>query len=353
MFDYAGCIHFHSAYSYDAFEPIERIIASALRSGLDFAVVTDHFNLDAKKNGFERYHEAQGRKMLLLVGEEISPRYNHYLAMNISEPVMMTKADLHSQDTIDAVNARGGFGFIAHPTHSGAPFAGIRAYPWVDWNVKDFAGISIWDLIGDWTSQCVSPWGLICAVLNTTGAIRGPKTETLQKWDELTQRGRYVAIGEIDNHATRKRMGIFSKRIFPFNFAFRTVRTHVLLEQPVTGQCESDKAAIYAALRSGCSYVSFDYWQSPTGFQFEMFDGKQRTRMGGRITRSGPTLLEIKLPAPGRIRLIRNGRMIRQETSRTYMERDVDVAGVYRVEVDLKVRGAWRPWIYSNPIWVD
>jgi hypothetical protein len=353
MFDLAGCVHFHSAYSYDAFEPIDRIVAAAHQAELDFAVLTDHFNLDAKKDGWERYHASGDRRFLLLVGEEISPRYNHYLALNISEPVMVTKMDMHSQDTIDAVNAAGGFGFIAHPDHSGAPFVGVRAYPWVDWNITGFAGLSIWDLMGDWTSRCLSPWGTLRAVIDPSSSLRGPRVETLRRWDELTQRMHAVAIGEIDNHATLKRLGLLKKRLFPFEYAFRSIRTHVLLDQPATGELQADRAAIHAALRQGQSYVSLDLFENARGFQFHLFDGKQRVQMGGSIKRQGPLLVEAKLPVAGQIRLIRNGRVIREERGRAYMERDVDMPGVYRFEADLKVRGAWRPWIFSNPIWVS
>ncbi len=165
MFDYAGSIHFHSAYSYDGCEPVDRIVQAALSTSLDYAILTDHFNLDAKKEGWERSHTAPDRKLLLLVGEEISPRYNHYLALNVPTPLVVSKMDFHSQDVIDAVNAQGGFGFIAHPDHAGAPFVGVRAYPWVDWKVTGFAGLSIWDLIGDWTSSLSSPWGVLRGAL--------------------------------------------------------------------------------------------------------------------------------------------------------------------------------------------
>src|SRR5690242_5813451 len=139
MHDYAGCIHFHSAYSYDASHSVQNIIRDAFKANLDFAILTDHFNLDARKDGWERYHQNQGQKLLFLVGEEISPRYNHYLALNITSPIVVSKTDAHSQDVIDAVNAQGGFGFIAHPDHTGAPLIGARAYPWVDWNAKGYA----------------------------------------------------------------------------------------------------------------------------------------------------------------------------------------------------------------------
>jgi hypothetical protein len=352
VFDYAGSLHFHSAYSYDAFEPVEKIVQSALRAGLDFALLTDHFNLDAQKEGWERYHEAKGRRCLLLVGEEISPRYNHYLALGLPAPLVVSKTELHPQEVIDTINAQGGFGFISHPDHAGAPFAGVRAYPWVEWTAKNFAGLSIWDLMGDWVSALSSPWAIARAGLFPTRVLKGPWPQTLRRWDELCQRMHCVAIGEIDNHATRKKYFGFTRTVFPFDFAFRTIRTHALLDQPLTGGLEADRKALFDALRLGQSYVSFDLWNDPRGFQFTIFDAAQRAAMGGEVTRKGPLLVEAKLPASGRIRLIRNGRIIREESGKSYLERDIDLPGVYRLEVDQRAHGRWFPWIFSNPIWV-
>jgi hypothetical protein len=353
MFDYAGAIHFHSSYSYDACQPMDRIVQAGLRSGLDYALLTDHFHLNARNDGWERYHTAGGRRLLMLVGEEISPRYNHYLALQLASPIVVSKTEAHSQDVIDLVNARGGFGFIAHPDHTGAPFAGVRAYPWVDWNVSGMAGLSIWDLMGDWVSGMTSPWGMARALVCPSGVLKGPRPETLARWDALCQSGHYAAIGEIDNHAARKKILGIPRTLFTFDYAFRTIRTHVLLDQPLTGTLDADRTAVYDALKQGRSYVSLDLWNDPRGFQFNVFDAGQRVGMGGRITRRGAALVEAKLPAPGRIRLVRNGRVIREEYSRTHIERDADLPGVYRLEADQKVRGRWRPWIYSNPIWVE
>jgi len=352
MFDYTGCIHFHSSYSYDAYQPVEKIVQAGLKTGLDYAILTDHFNLDARRDGWERYHEAGGKRLLLMVGEEISPRYNHYLALQLREPLIVPKTELHPQQMIDAVSAQGGFGFIAHPDHGGAPFAGVRAYPWLDWNVTGFSGMSIWDLMGDWISNLDSPWGILKGLLAPSYVLNGPRVETLRRWDELTQRSHCVAIGEIDNHGTRKRVLGIPRTVFPFEYAFRTIRTHVLLPQALTGELEKDRAAVLAALKQGRSYISFDRWNDPRGFKFDIFDASRRVSMGEEITRSGPLLVEAKLPRRGCIRLIRNGRIIREERGRAYLERDVDLPGVYRLEVDQRVCGRWRPWIYTNPIWV-
>lgn len=352
LHDYAGCIHFHSSYSYDAYRSPEAIIQSALRAGLDYAILTDHFSLQARDDGWEKVHQANGKSLLFLVGEELSPRYNHYLALNLIKPVIVSKTLLDAQEMIDAVSAQGGFGFIAHPFHGGSTFVGVRAYPWVSWEVKGFAGMSIWDLVGDWTSALGSPWGVLKAALSPIRVLRGPHPAALQRWDELAAQGHIAAIGEVDNHGNVKTFLGFSKRIFDFDFAFRTVRTHVLLEQPLSGKLEADRAAVLTALRKGQSYISLDYWKDPKGFTFEVFDDHQRVHMGGEFQRGGPALLEVKVPPGGRIELIRDGRVIWMESSRSHFQRDVDMPGVYRVQVQQRAAGRWRPWIYSNPIWV-
>lgn len=351
--DYTGCIHFHSNYSYDAAQPVAAIIEAGLRAGLDYAILTDHFKLDAQKDGWERYHETAARKLLLIVGEEISPRYNHYLALNLKEPIVVEKMRSDAQAMIDAVTRQGGFGFIAHPDHPGAPLAGTRAYPWIDWQARGYSGMSIWDLMGDWSSGLSSPWRILKAALWPAGVLKGPRPETLRRWDEFTRRGPCAAIGEVDNHGNRKQFWGFSRRIFSFDFAFRTIRTHVLLEQPLSGDATADRAALLEACRTGQSYVSLDLWNDPRGFSFEVLDAQRRVSMGQTFIRSGPTLVEVKLPSRGRIRLIRNGQIIWEERRRSHLERDVDLPGVYRIEVDQPVRGRWRPWIFSNPIWVQ
>jgi len=81
--DYAGVIHLHSVYSYDGRIPVGEIIKAANKNGVDFLLLTDHSTLQARKDGFEGWHNGT----LLIVGEEIAPRFNHYLAFQLEEPV--------------------------------------------------------------------------------------------------------------------------------------------------------------------------------------------------------------------------------------------------------------------------
>jgi len=348
VFDYSGCIHFHSGYSYDAQIPLPRILKDALEAGLDYAIVTDHFRLDARREGLEGY----SKNLLLIVGEEISPRYNHYLAFGVTKPIVTWKTETDAQRIINEVNAQGGFGFIAHPDHAGAPLVGGRAYPWIQWDVQGYAGIGIWDLMSDWSSALTSPWKTLAACLRPAHALHGPQAKTLTRWDVLTQKGHCVAIGELDNHGHRRSFFGVPRDVFSFDFAFRTVRTHVLLEKPLTHQGENDTRMILSAIKQGQSYVSLDYWNDPKGFSLTIHDEKNEAFPGGEFVRKDQAILETKLPFPGRIRLIHDGRLIKEERRRAAMQWDINLPGVYRVEAQQPVAGAWRPWIYSNPIWV-
>ncbi len=349
MYDYAGSIHFHSSYSYDARVPLPEIVDRAAKAGLHFAILADHFRLDA------RHEQAAGycRQVLLIVGEEISPRYNHYLALGISKPVVVWKTESKPQHYIDEVNAQGGFGFISHPDHAGAPLFGSRAYPWIAWDARGYAGLAVWDLMSDWNASLGSPWSSWLACFRPAHALRGPLAKTLARWDDLTQKGHCVAIGEIDNHAYRRSFFGFRKVVFPFDFAFRTIRTHVLLEEPLTKEAALDEQRILAALKEGQSYISLDYWKDPTGFLFRVYDDSKQALPGGTFARRGQAILEARLPSAGKVCLVRDGRVVKEEARRSVLQWDIDLPGVYRIEAKQYVSGRWRPWIYSNPIWVQ
>ena len=74
--------------------------------------------------------------------------------------------------------------------------------------------------------------------------------------------------------------------------------------------------------------------------------------MGDEIpTRSG-LLLEVETPIAGNIKVIHNGKVIKEEKA-DHLTWPAALPGVYRVEVWLPVDGEMRPWIYSNAIRVS
>ncbi len=73
MHEYTGVIHLHSEYSFDGRTPVSEMIRAARVSGVHFLALTDHACVTARERGWEGWHDG----VLVLVGQEISPRFNH------------------------------------------------------------------------------------------------------------------------------------------------------------------------------------------------------------------------------------------------------------------------------------
>lgn len=85
IYDYTGLIHLHASLSFDSHEPMNQIITSTQKNGIDFIMLTEHDHLKAR--------------------------------------------------------APDGFGFIAHPEHEGAAMFHVKHYEWKNCKVSDYSGI--------------------------------------------------------------------------------------------------------------------------------------------------------------------------------------------------------------------
>jgi histidinol phosphatase-like PHP family hydrolase len=74
FYDYAGIIHMHSSFSFDGHATMEQILSATRKTGIDFLMLTDHDHLQARREGWEGWQD----KTLVVVGEEIAPRFNHF-----------------------------------------------------------------------------------------------------------------------------------------------------------------------------------------------------------------------------------------------------------------------------------
>jgi hypothetical protein len=62
-----------------------------------------------------------------------------------------------------------------------------------------------------------------------TLGIRGPYRATLRLWDELLRQGhRISALGGADAHGSEYTMGPIRRTVFPYDYLFRCVNTHLL-----------------------------------------------------------------------------------------------------------------------------
>jgi hypothetical protein len=189
----------------------------------------------------------------------------------------------------------------------------------------------------------------------------GPIPNTLSKWDELLSRERIVAIGGSDSHAIPYHLGPLSKIIFPYDFHFRTVNTHVLLEKPLSGDADADKQMIYAALAAGHCFVGYDLSMPTRGFRFTAHGRSDPSvvtsetviaSMGDEISSQGGVTLQAHLPYFAEIKMIKDGRVVQSVPKAQALTYVASEPGVYRVEAWRRFLGRRRGWIFSNPIYV-
>jgi hypothetical protein len=375
--EYIAGLHVHTTYSDGEFTHTLAAEA-AVRAGLDCLCVSDH-NVWVK--GPEHYYKNKDRKVLLLVGEEVhdaarQPQKNHLLVFGAQTELAGQAA--HPQALIDVARQNGALTFLAHPCETEAPLFNEPDISWVNWEVQGFTGLEIWNYMSEFKGLLTSRANTLRYARNPEIGIMGPPPPVLEKWDELTSGGRkVVAIGGADAHGTTYHLGGLKRVVFPYEFLFRQVTTHLLSEAPLTGVFETDRALVLEALAKGHCFVGYDAPASTKGFRFTANSEAGNLLMGDEIRNRGGVTMQIAVPtSPGlphrtpsaaaakgagrqknihvSTHLIQNGRALahwENQTNITYIVPPGE-AGVFRVEVRLRYQGRLRGWIYSNPIYL-
>jgi hypothetical protein len=73
--------------------------------------------------------------------------------------------------------------------------------------------------------------------------------------------------------------------------------------------------------------------------------------MGETLALESTLEIRIRLPAPARLRLLRDGQLV-TESNGDRLTLMSHLPGVYRVEAYRRYAGRKRGWIFSNPIYV-
>jgi hypothetical protein len=338
--EYQGAIHIHSNFS-DGTRSIPEIAQIARTAGLDFLIVTDHMTLRGLDEGCEQWYN----NLLVLVGYEINDpaNRNHYLAMNMPEILPVHES---APQYVRDIKSRGGLGFIAHPDEERQSLPEYPSYPWTAWDVDGFNGIEIWNQMSAWMEQ-INNQNKYLKFFSPRKSINTPPPQTLRRWDELAQRRRVVGIGGVDVHDFIYRFGFLKLRIFPYKVYFKSIRTHLLLSQPlVPGNLPDAKKCVYDCLQQGRAFFSNFRRGDAFGFRFWAEKNNQTATMGETITMNeGGVDLWARAPKSGEFRLVHSGRIVAESHGREFFY-STDLKGVYRIEVLRKNKG----WIYSNHI---
>lgn len=343
-YTYPGALHIHTEHS-DGSGSFAHVIAEARAAGLRWIIITDHDTLAGRS--YAGWHDG----VLVLVGHEITPPRNHFLALNVDEVI---DNKLPPQDFIDAIYARGGFGIIAHPDErTQNSFKDV--YRWDDWSVDGprersgkTVGIEIWNMMSDWGEQ-LSERNKYMLFFQPRLGMSGPTPATLAWWDRLNREGRRsFAVGGVDVHAFKHRAPWGEIEVFPYRWMFKTLTNYALLDTPLHQDPQQATTQIYAALAAGRSYFANRVDGDAPGLLFSATRSGSAAGIGDTISLSGgPLTFTVDTGRNVFVRLIHNGQITASAIRQ--LRHSVTRPGVYRLEA---YKGG-RPWLYTNPIFVE
>jgi hypothetical protein len=344
-------LHMHTQYS-DGSGNHGDIARAALRRGLDAIIITDH---NVWIGGMERYVKAQGKSVLVLVGEEIHdrsrvPQKDHLLVLGARQELASYGED--SSALLEAVRRSGGLAFIAHPIDPAAPAFNEPDISWENWSVSGFTGIELWNGFSELKTLIPTRLHGVVHAFFPGLVAHGPLQAAIERWDRLLVERPVVAIGGSDAHALRMRSGMLRRTVYPYEHHFRTINTHVLLEKPLTGDAGVDARAIYAALADGRCFIGYDLPRPTRGFRFAAHGTDAEAVMGGQIAAHAGVALHAKVPDFAEIRLIKDGHPVQTVKYGQALTHRALEPGAYRVEAYRRYLGRRRTWILGNPIYV-
>ena len=352
MFEFVTNIHMHTRYS-DGHGSHEDIVNAALEAGIDGVIVTDH---NVWVDGLEGYTHDGGRKVLMLIGEEVhdqvrEPQKNHLLVIGAGQEMASLASD--PQKLIDGVSKANGLSFLAHPCEKESPGLKEPDLSWVDWQVSGYTGIELWNAMSEFKEHSRTRLHAAFYAFNPPHVGHGPSEETLKKWDALLRSGRkVVAIGGTDAHQFPGSLGPLRRTVFPYLFHFKTVNTHLLLSAEPTNEFLHDRELVMNALRAGHAFIGYDLPAPTHGFRFTAQGQTEKAWMGDEISSKNSVTLQIRLPQRAECHLLKDGEVIKIWAGRDTCTHITGEPGVYRVEVFIPYLGRKRGWIYSNPIYV-
>jgi hypothetical protein len=347
MFECVGALHIHSTYS-DGAKSVPAVTRHAGQAGLDFIVFHDH---DTMTDALHLEEEGIHGGVLVLMGLEIGEQNHHYLAFDLKK--MIRGRGLSPQEVIDRVRAQDGFGFLAHPFEKGMPFMeGSVTYRWNDLSVSGYTGICIWNFSSRWKERVKSIIHALFFLTFKSKMLKGPSVETMKFWDEVCRRRKVAAVGGSDAHGSAFVWGGLAVTPLTYEFVLGAVTTHIFLWEPLSAEFEQAKRQVYEALREGRGFVAHDALTPARGFRCTYTSEAGETILPGQEAPFRPGAIRVIAPRDGRIRILRNGSQVeRQRGTRAFYR--VGEPGVYRVEVYRRVGlFGWRPWIFSNPVYL-
>lgn len=353
-----GVMHVHSFLGGHSTGTFEAIIAGAQANQLDFVMMTEHpskhFNtaemtLKGQHGGVEFFNgnevrTANGDRVLLIPGDAETGFDRQW-----------STQELLGRHT-------SGLAVVAYPEE-------LKS-----WDAAGYNGVEVYNVYTN--ARRINPlvmffdglWSYRSYPDLLFASFYQRPAEGLKKWDEaMSQKGqRLVATAGNDAHANvgislndstgKTLLGI---KLDPYERSFRLVRMHVLFEKGsqfgALTTFPFDARVLLDAVAAGHCFIGFDLFGDTTGFRYTAHDIDENRMMGDEIKIQDQVSLNVKVPVPARVVLLKDGNIIHDDSGIRMKDYQVNEKGSYRVEVYLpQLPGAAgdQPWIISNPIYV-
>jgi hypothetical protein len=341
----------HSNYSHDGRRSVEEVADAAARAGVRVVFLTEHNTLAPLIEGKEGWHG----DVLVLVGAEITTGSGYLLVLDPRADLPTRARGFVLNDLVARYREAGAMVLLAHPDH---PRLG-----WRD-EVPEIDGLEVIDVFDQLmaTSFARKAVGLAAYPANPVMAILSgihwPR-EVLARWDRMSQERPTLGVLALDAHGGIALTEETDVVIPSHETAFRLGRLHFVTPEPLRHDA-ADRGRVYRALRAGHFYNAFDGFAPADGFRFDVRLGEARGLMGETLSFQPGQVADIRVPPVGDavVRLLRDGAVLHEAPGETEIRVPLPGPGAYRVEVDLRVDlfpiggAAYRPWIFSNHVYV-
>ncbi|MCA9095818.1 MAG: PHP domain-containing protein [Planctomycetaceae bacterium] len=376
--DYRGVMHVHSLLSHDSRSQPEEIRKACKAIGVEVVMFNEHpaAHYDFVKDG----HRGLTDGVLFVPGAE----FGGLLAY--PQKSVTQKEFKSPQERVDVVNDAEGMTFLCHLEER------------MDWDLVGMTGSEIYNTHADFKDEARlvksirSPIGMVPLLLGsrsypqeTMAALQDYPADYLRRWDELCQKYRLTGVAANDAHHNQGlngtiqedgklklegRLGeqvgtvdpkdlpllaplLFGKKkgetivlmdLDPYERSFSHVSTHMFLS-------EQTEPAVREALKSGRTYVSFEWISDPRGFNFQATQGEKVFEMGSEIPFGEGIQFRSVANLPVRFRLMKDGKEADAKLGREYGY-EVKEAGIYRIEAWVNLPDGPQIWILSSPIYI-
>lgn len=358
-----GIFHVHSTYS-DGGGSVEAIVKAAQESKLDFIVLTDHMNSQARRDGLEKRYD----NLDFFVEMEASTQAGHLLtffshtsARTMKDPEVNELAWRHF---LGLETRPGLFVALAHPSNIKNPWGRFDRLS---------EGIEVVNFDSSWQRQLSdSALGFLQTVFLYPfnpyfSAVRFFQLHErdLTSWDGMNtvSPGHFGIIAQ-DTHSKLK----FNNDLW-FNWpgyhqTFELASNVVFLKSTPDSDFEKRKLQIYSALKEGRVAMVFNALYPFSTNDWAYRCGAENYRSGESVEFKKECQFVVETPKgfpyPVEFKVLRNGELIKTVhpvSEQTFV--NVDAPGAYRLEVWAKTRSLTRillhrdtPYILYNPIYV-